>query len=189
MATEYSITYTFEGRSNVQTETGAGPVVDKTSFVLSGDTNKQIGRITKIIYTHYHTSKNGNPYTLKGRMYFADGSYIDSDAIYYDFPWDASGATKFVNTFANDLPSVSLFKTWTQIATVDNNGNIIKNKDLYWRAVHGQALTVEVFFIEAGFMRYGIDDMWKECEVYYGVNGDWQQVTPYYGADGSWNFT
>lgn len=184
MAIEYCLTYTYTGRSNESTN-NATPIVDKSKFSLTGDTDKRIGRITKIVYGHYHTSTNPPAtWELKGRLHFSDGSYIDSDIVSHKFSGDIYCYT---NTFTENLPSQSRFDTWTKIETV--KVNTISGAELYWRALSSYPMTVKVYFVDAGFVHYGVDGAWKECEMYYGVDGAWKQVTPYYGIDEVWKST
>ena len=180
MATEYCLIYTYTGQTNTASETRT---VEKSKFTLTGDTGRKIGKVTRIVYKHAHSSTNSPTWELKGRLHFANGSYIDSDTQSHAF---SSDVFTYTNTFTDGLPSASAYDTWTKVETIPVNS---PSGELYWRATTAAPMTVEIYFIEAGFMYYGVDGDWKECEVYYGVDGGWKQVTPHYGVDGTWKST
>ena len=180
MATEYCIIYKYTGQGNVHNDM----IVAKDKFTISGDVTKRIGRISKIEYVHSHTSTNARTWDLYGRLTFADETYIESDTISQHI---SGKVVTYTNTFEDNLPSPSKFNTWVTIQT--RKANPSSSVDLYWRANSDYPMYIYVYFIEAGFIRYGVDGIWTECEVYFGTDGNWKQVSPYYGANNSWNGT
>lgn len=180
MATEFRLTYKYTGQTNVHNNM----VVTKGNFTLSGDTTKRIGKITKIEYVHTHTSTEGRTWNLYGRLKFGDATYIDSDTVSKHISGDV---VTYKNTFTENLPTPSKFNTWASIQTIAANPS--SSVDIYWRATADEPMYIYVYFIEAGFMRYGVDGAWKECEVFFGVDGAWKQVTPHFGVDGVWKST
>lgn len=180
MATEYCIIYKYTGQYNVHNDM----IVNKNKFTISGDTTKRIGRISKIEYVHSHSSTNARTWNLYGRLTFEDETYIESDTVSQHI---SGTVVTYTNTFIDDLPSPTKFSTWEQVQT--RIANPTSSVDLYWRANSDYPMYIYVYFIEAGFIRYGVDGIWTECEVYFGTDGNWKQVSPYYGANNSWNGT
>lgn len=146
MATLYSITYTYTGQSN----TSSTMSVAKSKFSLSGNTDKEIGRITKITYLHWHTNTTGVNVTMKGRLYFSDSTYIDSDQKKVKFSGSSLSVT---NTFTTNLPTPEKFKTWNKINTVKVKSG---GGTLYWRALSDKPMKVTVYFYEPSPMYYCI---------------------------------
>ena len=97
MATEYCLIYKYTGQDN----TSGTRSVDLNKFSISGDTDKNIGRITRIEYEHWHTSAGSMSWGLMGRLLFSDETYIDSDRIYESI---SGSAVKYKNTFTLEKP-------------------------------------------------------------------------------------
>ncbi len=183
MATEYCLIYKFTGQDN----TSGNRSVDLSRFSISGDTDKNIGRITRIEYVHWHTSAGSMSWGLRGRLLFSDDTNIVSDQVYNRI---SGNVVEYTNTFTFDKPMTKTrFEQATTIQTIDTQDKATSggySSTLYWRATSTYPMYLYVYFIEADYMMYGVDEAWKECEVFYGVDGEWKRVTPYYGIDGVW---
>lgn len=141
MATEYCLTYKYTGQSNVHNSM----IVAKSKFTLSGDTTKKIGKITRITYQHTHTSTNARTWKLYGKLYFADGTTLNSDTV---SKYISGDTVNYLNTFSDNLPTPAQFATWKQIQTVAANPS--SSIDIYWRATSEYPMYVKVYFEEAG---------------------------------------
>lgn len=172
MATEYSITYTFTGQPNVSSK-NYPMIVNKGKFVLSGDTDKHIGKITRIVYEHYHTSAGGEAtWTTYGRLHFADGTFIESEEQKQAFN---ANVKKYTQTFPT-LPTAEQFATWTQIETVQLGSSA--SKTLYWRAIEGNPITLTIYFESSPPVYYRTDNGWVEAEGFFAKaeDGSWVNV-------------
>lgn len=130
MATTYKLTYKYTGQDN----TSATRSVALSKFTITGDTDKPIGKITKITYIHYHTSTKTQSWGLRGVLTFSDGTSITSDNVYESI---SGNVVKFTNTFTNII-SGEKFKLAENIQTMNTLGNISGSSGydgtLYWRA-------------------------------------------------------
>lgn len=139
--TEYYVRYRFTGQSNRGTD-GKTPIVAKSSFVLSGNTNIQIGKVTRIKFRHYHSSTKSGNWGLRGRIFFSDGSSIDSDLVYHKF---SSDVYCYTNTFTENLPSPEKLSAWSGIRAFAPN---LANGQLYWRATSSEPFDVIIYFYD-----------------------------------------
>lgn len=140
-----TIVYTYKGQANTSGERTAA----LSSFVASGDTNQYISKITKIEYTHWHTSTPGRYWELSGKINFSDGTSITSDSKYLNV---SGGLVKFTNTFFVSLTPEQWNKR-TSIQTLDNRGSAgatfaYWNSHLYWRADESYPITITIEFDE-----------------------------------------
>lgn len=186
MATEYCLIYKYTGQDN----TSGNRSVALSKFSKNGDTDKHIGRITRIEYVHWHSSQGSMNWGLRGRLVFSDNTNIVSDQVYHNIE---DNVVKYTNTFTLAEPMTKArFEQATHIQTLDTNGTTGDggySSTLYWRATSDHPMYIYVYFIEAGHMMYGVGGAWKECEVFFGVDGAWKQVTPHFGVDGVWKST
>lgn len=140
--TEYSITYTKTNQSNTSTH-NTTVQLPKSGFALSGNTNLNIGQITRILFRH--RNNNGGlkgTWTTKGRMYFGDGTYITSNGIAHTYNGDNFWTT---NTFSSGLPSPEKFATWTRMdMLVSGSGGTLQ-----WEATSKNPITITVYFYKA----------------------------------------
>lgn len=157
MATEYSITYTYTGQSN-KTAQSTPMVVARDKFTVSGDTDKHIGRITRIVYKHPHTSLDAPTWTTHGRLHFADGSYIDSEEQSQTF----NSTLLYYEQDFLALPAVNRFDTWTQIETV-----LVEplTEQFYWRANAETPITLTVYFEDFPPVYERKNGAWVEMNV------------------------
>lgn len=183
MATEYCLIYKYTGQSN----TRGTRSVDLSKFTINGDTDRRIGKVTRIEYVHWHTSAGSMSWGLRGRLLFSDGTQLDSDQVYNHI---SGSVVKYTNTFELSEPMTKArFEQAITIQTIDTQDKATSggySSTLYWRATNDAPMYMYVYFIEAGRLMFGVDDIWKECEVFFGVDGIWQQVTPHFGVDGVW---
>lgn len=150
MATQYTRIYTFTGQRNTRSRRN----VAWTRFTVSGDTTHRIGQIVSIVYEHYHTSTEKPTWTLKGRLIFSDGSYIDSNTQSHKFNSDLY---KYTNTFAM-VPSAEKFAMITAVQTIANETaepTSTSGGDLYWRATATEPMKVIITFVEEPPVFYG----------------------------------
>lgn len=183
MATEYCLIYKYTGQDN----TSGNRSVDLSRFSISGDTDKNIGRITRITYEHWHTSAGSMSWGLRGRLLFSDDTQLDSDQVYEHISGEV---VKYTNTFTLEKPMTKArFEQATTIQTIDTQGKATSggySSTLYWRATSSAPMYLYVYFVEADYMMYGVDEAWQECEGFYGANDEWKRVMPYYGVNGVW---
>lgn len=52
--------------------------------------------------------------------------------------------------------------------------------DLHWGEATTSTLSANY---NNGIVKYGVNGVWQDCEVYYGVNGSWQRVQPSYATN------
>ena len=139
--TEYCIKYRKTNQSNTITDPNGYVFIRRGEFAVSGDTGVVMGKITRIVFRHTHTSTKEPWWSLYGRMYFGDGSGVDSGVIGMGFQ---SNALTWWNTFSENLPTPEKYATWTAIqvrpASIPARGN------LYWRATRDYPMEIYVYF-------------------------------------------
>lgn len=142
--TEYSITYTKTNQTNISSHNSTINLA-RSGFAVSGSTNINIGQITRIVFRHRHS--NGGVHggwTLRGRMYFGNGTNITSDSKYYDYNGDYHWTT---NTFTSGLPTPETFATWTQMSILLSGHT--GGGTLQWEATSKNPITITVYFYKA----------------------------------------
>lgn len=139
--TEYSITYT---KTNQTAKSTGGSTVQlaKSGFALSGNTNLNIGQITRITFRHKHSNGGYHGWwATTGRMYFGDGTSIKSDTIRYEYNGNQRWTT---NTFSSGLPTPEKFATWTRMDLIPSNHS--GSGTLQWWATASEPITITVYF-------------------------------------------
>lgn len=140
--TEYSIVYTKTNQSNTSTH-GKTVQLPRSGFSVSGNTNVNIGQITRILFKH--RNNNGGvkgTWTTTGRLYFGDGTYITSNSIKHTYNGDNYWTT---NTFSGGMPTPDKFATWTRMdMLVSGSGGTLQ-----WEATSSHPITITVYFYRA----------------------------------------
>jgi len=139
--TEYSIVYT---KTNQTAKSTGGSTVQlaKSGFALSGNTNLNIGQITRITFRHKHSNGGYHGWwATTGRLYFSDGSSIKSDTIRYEYNGNQKWTT---NTFSSGLPTPEKFATWTRMDLIPSNHS--GSGTLQWWATASEPITITVYF-------------------------------------------
>lgn len=158
--TEYSIRYRFINNDNQKTTggaTGQKTSVNRTEFTVSGDTSITIGKVTRIVYKHYHTSTGTCTWNLYGKLVLPNRT-ISSDTVSVRI---SKSINLFTNTFLENLPTPEEMANWTSIQTW-SAGNDRSSAELYWRAYadgnpDGGPLDMYVYFYDAGDLVDGAD--------------------------------
>ena len=139
--TEYSITYTKTNQAAKSTQ-GSTVQLAKSGFALSGNTNLNIGQITRITFRHKHSNGGYHGWwATTGRMYFGDGTSIKSDTIRYEYNGNQKWTT---NTFGSGLPTPEKFATWTRMDLIPSNHS--GSGTLQWWATASEPITITVYF-------------------------------------------
>ena len=114
-------------------------------FAVSGNTNIPIGKITRIIYNHPHSSTKSVTWKLFGRLEFGDGTTLDSNVVSHKFSGDVY---TYSNTFDTSSLTVEKWQTctgiWQSIATP-----LPSTGALYYRAVPEGPVEILVYFWSA----------------------------------------
>lgn len=145
--TEYCILYrkTNQGNTLTGAGTGSGYVwLGRGDFSVSGNTNVPMGRITRIVFRHTHTSTRKPTWNLYGRLYFDDGSFVDSNVIGHGF---SSDIYTYWNTFQDNLPTPEKYATWSSIRIMP--ASTPSSGQLYWRADRTDPMEIYVYFWSA----------------------------------------
>ena len=113
-----------------------------SSFTVSGNTNIAMGKITRIVYNHPHSSTKSVTWKLYGQLEFGDGSTLNSDVVSHKFSADVY---TYVNTFDTSSLSVEKWQTCTGIwqciePLLPSTGT------LYYRATPEGPVEVLVYF-------------------------------------------
>lgn len=140
------IIYTCTNQPNTRNDR----VVSIANFTASGDTDKNIGLITKIVYEHYHSSTHPRGYELRGSLVFSDGTALVSDTQLLSIN---ANVPRCVNTFANPGITGEQWALLTEVQTLDALDSIHNNSgyygaDLYWRATTAQLMRIIISFEE-----------------------------------------
>ena len=139
--TEYSIVYTKTNQAAKSTQ-GSTVQLAKSGFALSGNTNLNIGQITRITFRHKHSNGGYHGWwATTGRMYFGDGTSIKSDTIRYEYNGNQKWTT---NTFSSGLPTPEKFATWTRMDLIPSNNS--GSGTLQWWATASEPITITVYF-------------------------------------------
>ena len=146
--TTYTRTYTYTGQDN-QTFSSSYKSISKSSFKVSGNTTEPIGKITKITFTHRHTSTksstNSKSWSLKTQILMT-GKTITSNTVTVAI----NGTVRtYMNTFSDStgLPTPEEFNTWSSARIVKVNDR--SDSELYWRATTDYPITIVVYFWSA----------------------------------------
>lgn len=112
------------------------------TFTVSGNTNVAMGKITRIVFRHTHSSTKYVTWKLYGQLAFADGTTLNSDIVSHRFSGDVY---TYDNTFDTSTLSVEQWESctgiWQRIATpLPGTGT------LYYRAVSEAPLDVYIYF-------------------------------------------
>lgn len=150
---EYSIVYTKTNQSSTSSH-GNTITLAKSGFSLSGNTNVNIGQITRIVFRHRHNAGGYHGgWTLRGRLIFGDSTYITSDSVYKDM--NGTNAW-YVNTFSSGLPTPEKFATWTQMNILQSGHT--GSGTLQWEATSSNPITITVYFYKAEDLIVDADD-------------------------------
>lgn len=147
--TEYCIKYTYTSRSNTNTGVSSSSTfpaqassLDRSVFTVSGNTNVSVGKITRIVYKHPHTSTGRPTWQMQGRMTLSNGSILVSDIQSASFNANIVTVT---NTFTDVPEDAGEATAWTSIATyaIGTDGGA-----LYWRASTDYPVEVYIYFYD-----------------------------------------
>ena len=124
-----------------------------SSFTVSGNTNIAMGKITRIIYNHPHSSTKSVTWKLFGRLEFGDGTTLDSNVVSHKFSGDVY---TYSNTFDTSSLTVEKWQTctgiWQSIATP-----LPSTGALYYRAVPEGPVEILVYFWSAADLADGAE--------------------------------
>lgn len=138
---EYCIKYQITNISNRHSENGERNYT-RAEFTASGNTSIAIGKITRIVFMHAHTSTQNVTWNLYGRLSFGDGSSLISDTVGHKF---SGSLYYYTNTF--DVSSITPEKwaTWTGIKQCVGTPKP-KSGTLYYRGTPAYPIEVQVYF-------------------------------------------
>lgn len=165
MAEQYAIVYTYTGLN--KWDVGRRSVAFN-KFSASGDTDRNIGQIVSIRYTHWHSSTSSRDYNLRGRLLLSDGTVFDSDAASKRI--SENDAVNFANTWAN-LPTAQQFAQITSVQTIIDGGDETSDGRLTWNSSSRYPIKITVIFTEQPPTNYAPKvDLFKATRV--GTDGN-----------------
>lgn len=142
MAQQYAIVYTYTGLN--KWEVGRRNVAF-SKFSASGDTDRNIGQIISIRYTHYHSSTSREEYSLRGRLVLSDGAVFDSDAVKKQI--GSNDVVSFANSWS-EFPTGQQFAMLESVQTIIDGGGAGSNGELTWNASSRYPMKITVIFTE-----------------------------------------
>ena len=139
---EYCITYTLTSQANTSTGNRDFSVA-RSRFRVAGDTDVNIGQITRIVFSRKHFAVGSGVWKLQGRLNFSGRSTINSDTVSHSIN---GNYVTYANTFSSDLPTAAEWADWTSVTV-----HVVSSGDgtLYWRANSSQPMRIYVYFYRA----------------------------------------
>ena len=146
--TEYYIRYacTSIKNSTLGSTSSSSRTVSKSSFKSpTGNINEPIGEVTRIVFSHYHSSTKACEWGIYSILNW-NGGNCTSDSVSKSI---SGNVPKYTNTFTSGLPSADIAKNWTSITmqVYRKSGN--SDATLYYRATSSQPMYLYIYFHSA----------------------------------------